>query len=137
MKIWKRNLTLAQMNDMSRHCALGHLGIEFSAQGNDWLEARMPVDARTTQPMGLLHGGISAALAESVGSLAGFLCTEEQQAVVGTDINASHLRPVRDGFVTARATPIRLGTRLQVWQIDIRDNQDKLCCSSRLTLSII
>ena len=137
MSIWKRHLTLAQMNELGSRCSLAHLGIEFIAQGEDWLEATMPVDQHTKQPMGLLNGGVSVALAESVGSLAGFLCVEEPQAVVGTDINASHLRPVRDGFVTARATPIRLGKRVQVWQIDIRDQQDKLCCSSRLTLSVI
>lgn len=137
MNIWKRKLTLPEMNQLCAHCAVAHLGIEFSAQGSDWLEAIMPVDSRTTQPMGLLHGGVSVALAESVGSLAALLCTEESQAVVGTDINASHIRPVKSGIVTARATPIHLGKRTQVWQINIRDSQEKLCCTTRLTLSII
>lgn len=97
MKIWKKTFTLEQLNQFNAQCAVGHLGIQFTAQGEDWLEATMPVDHRTTQPMGFLHGGISAALAETVGSMAGFCCVEENQAVVGLDINASHLRPVREG----------------------------------------
>ncbi len=137
MTIWKRKLSLSEMNRLCANCAVGHLGIEFTAQGENWLEATMAVDNRTTQPMGLLHGGISVALAETVGSLAGLLCLEEPHAAVGTDINASHLRPVKSGKVTARATPLRLGKRTQVWQIDIRDEQENLCCTSRLTLSVI
>lgn len=137
MTIWKRKLSLSEMNQLCANCAVGHLGIEFTAQGENWLEATMPVDNRTTQPMGLLHGGISVALAETVGSLAGLLCLEEPHAAVGMDINASHLRPVKSGKVTARAIPLRLGKRTQVWQIDIRDEQENLCCTSRLTLSVI
>lgn len=135
--IWKKTFTLAQLNDMGKNCAVGHLGIEISAFGDDWLEATMPVDSRTIQPFGLLHGGISVALAETVGSLAGFLCVEEGKAVVGLDINANHLRPVKQGKVTAKATPINLSKNTHVWQIDIRTEEDKLCCVSRLTLSII
>ena len=137
MSIWKKHLTLQQLNDFCQHCAVAHLGIEFTAQGDDWLEARMPIDHRTTQPMGFLHGGISAALAETVASTAGFCCVEANQAVVGLEINASHLRPVKQGYVCAKSSPIRLGKNVQVWQIDIRDEQDKLCCVSRLTLSVI
>ena len=96
----------------------------------------MPVDHRTTQPFGLLHGGVSVALAETIGSLAGFLCIEEGQIALGLNINANHLRPVKKGFVTAKATPIALSQNTHVWQIDIRDEQDKLCCVSRLTLYI-
>lgn len=137
MTIWKKNFTIEQLNRMNENCAVSHLGIQFSAQGDDWLEATMPVDPRTIQPMGFLHGGISVALAETVASMAGFCCVEEKQAVVGLDINASHLRPITSGNVSARATPIRLGKRVQVWQIDIQDEQHKLCCTSRLTLSVI
>ena len=137
MKIWKKNYTLAQLNDFAANCAVAHLGIEFSAQGDDWLEAAMPIDHRTTQPMGYLHGGISCALAETVGSAAGFCCVNEDQAVLGAEINASHLRPVTKGKVTARATPIRLGKNIHVWQINIHDEEHKICCSSRLTLSVI
>lgn len=135
--IWKKNLPLEQLNKIGEKCAVGHLGIQISAIGDNWLEATMPVDHRTTQPFGLLHGGLSVALAETVGSLAGFLCVDEQQAVVGLEVNANHLRPVCQGKVTAKASPLKLGQSTQIWQIDIRDEQDKLCCVSRLTLSVI
>ena len=129
MTIWKKGFTLEQLNEMGKHCAVGHLGIEISAYGENWIEAKMPVDYRTTQPFGLLHGGVSVALAETI-------CIEEGQVALGLDINANHLRPVKKGFVTAKATPIALSQNTHVWQIDIRDEQDKLCCVSRLTLSI-
>lgn len=137
MRIWKKLFTLEQLNRLNRNCAVSHLGIRFTAFGDDWLEATMPVDQRTIQPFGLLHGGVSAALAESVGSMAGGLCVNENQAVAGIEINAAHLRPVKSGEVTARATPVRLGKQLQVWDIHLRDQQDKLCCVSRLTLSVV
>ena len=136
MAIWKKTFTLNQLNEMSKNCAIEHLGIEVSAVGENWIEAKMPVDHRTTQPFGLLHGGVSVALAETIGSLAGFLCIEEGQAALGLDINANHLRPVQQGVVIAKAMPISLSKNIHVWQIDIRDEQDKLCCVSRLTLSI-
>ncbi|MGY4677262.1 hotdog fold thioesterase [Pasteurella sp. P03HT] len=135
--IWKKDYTLEQMNHFCRHSAVEHLAIQFSAQGEDWLEATMPVDQRTTQPMGLLHGGLSVALAETLGSMAGFCCIHHNQDVVGLDINANHLRPVKQGNVTGRATPIHLGRKVQVWQIHIRDQQNKLCCIARLTLSVV
>ena len=106
MAIWKKAFTLKQLNEMGKHCAVGHLGIEISAYGENWIEAKMPVDHRTTQPFGLLHGGVSVALAETIGSLAGFLCIEEGQAALGLDINANHLRPVKQGVVIAKAMPI-------------------------------
>lgn len=138
MKIWKKNLTLEQMNQFNQHCAVSHLGIRFTAQGENWLEATIPVDERTSQPMGFLHGGISAALAETVGSMAGFCCVEENQAVVGLDIYANHLRPVKaPAEVIARAFPIHLGKTTQVWQIDIQEPDKKPCCSARLTVSVI
>lgn len=135
--IWKKQLSLAQLNTMGHNCAIGHLGIEITALGDNWLEASMPVDHRTTQPFGLLHGGISCALAETLGSLGAFLTLEEGRAAVGLEINANHLRPVSAGRVIAKASPIALGKNTQVWQIDIRNEQDKLCCVSRLTLSLI
>ena len=136
MAIWKKAFTLKQLNEMGKHCAVDHLGIEISACGENWIEAKMPVDHRTTQPFGLLHGGVSVALAETIGPLAGFLCIEEGQSALGLDINANHLRPVKQGVVIAKAMPISLSKNIHVWQIDIRDEQDKLCCVSRLTLSI-
>ena len=136
MAIWKKAFTLKQLNEMGKHCAVDHLGIEISACGENWIEAKMPVDHRTTQPFGLLHGGVSVALAETIGSLAGFLCIEEGQSALGLDINANHLRPVKQGVVIAKAMPISLSKNIHVWQIENRDEQDKLCCVSRLTLSI-
>ena len=134
--IWQKNFTLENLNQLCSNSAVSHLGIEISAFGEDWIEATMPVDHRTTQPFGLLHGGISVALAETIGSLAGYLAIEENKIAVGLDINAHHLRSVKQGIVTAKATPISLNRNIHVWQIDIRDEQDKLCCVSRLTLSI-
>ena len=135
--IWQKNFTLENLNQLYSNSAVSHLGIEISAFGEDWIEATMPVDHRTTQPFGLLHGGISVALAETIGSLAGYLAIEENKIAVGLDINAHHLRSVKQGIVTAKATPISLNRNIHVWQIDIRDEQDKLCCVSRLTLSIL
>ena len=135
--IWQKNFTLENLNQLCTNSAVSHLGIEISAFGGDWIEATMPVDHRTTQPFGLLHGGISVALAETIGSLAGYLAIEENKIAVGLDINAHHLRSVKQGIVTAKATPISLNRNIHVWQIDIRDEQDKLCCVSRLTLSIL
>ena len=135
--IWQKNFTLENLNRLCSNSAVSHLGIEISAFGEDWIEATMPVDHRTTQPFGLLHGGISVALAETIGSLAGYLAIEENKIAVGLDINAHHLRSVKQGIVTAKATPISLNRNIHVWQIDIRDEQDKLCCVSRLTLSIL
>ncbi|NYA26015.1 hotdog fold thioesterase [Haemophilus haemolyticus] len=135
--IWQKNFTLENLNQLCSNSAVSHLGIEISAFGEDWIEATMPVDHRTTQPFGLLHGGISVALAETIGSLAGYLAIEENKIAVGLGINAHHLRSVKQGIVTAKATPISLNRNIHVWQIDIRDEQDKLCCVSRLTLSIL
>ena len=135
--IWQKNFTLKNLNQLCSNSAVSHLGIEISAFGEDWIEATMPVDHRTMQPFGLLHGGISVALAETIGSLAGYLAIEENKIAVGLDINAHHLRSVKQGIVTAKATPISLNRNIHVWQIDIRDEQDKLCCVSRLTLSIL
>lgn len=137
MKIWKKEFTPEVLNTLSKDCAVAHLGIQFSAFGDNWLEATMPIDHRTKQPWGILHGGISAALAETVGSAGSVLCVEENQRIVGLEINANHLRPVSEGFVTARATPIQLGRKIHVWQVDIRNQEDKLCCVSRLTLSVL
>ncbi|MDU8925192.1 hotdog fold thioesterase [Pasteurellaceae bacterium LIM206] len=137
MKIWHKDYTLDQLNAIGEHCSLAYLGIRFTAIGEDWLEATMPVDERTKQPFGLLNGGLSVALAESLGSVAGNCVLPDGLAAVGAEVNASHLRPTTSGVVTARATPVKLGKTLQVWQIDIRNEQNKLCCTSRLTLSII
>jgi 1,4-dihydroxy-2-naphthoyl-CoA hydrolase len=113
------------------------LGIEFTAIGDTYLEARMPVDERTMQPMGSLHGGASAALAETVGNAAAYLCVEEGVLCVGLEINANHIRPVGRGWVTARATNLHLGRTTQVWEIKILDEKGQLVCVARLTVAVI
>jgi 1,4-dihydroxy-2-naphthoyl-CoA hydrolase len=115
-----------------------HVGIEFLEVGEDSLTARMPVDRRTIQPAGLLHGGASVVLAETLGSVAASLCLDPQRKTcVGLEINANHVRAVRDGFVTGVATPIHVGNSTQLWQIRITNQQGQLVCISRLTLAVL
>lgn len=137
MAIWQREATLEQLNRRSVGCMVEHLGIRFTAIQDDGLEAVMPVDARTTQPFGLLHGGASAALAETLGSMAGYLCTRGDDSVVGLEINANHLRSAREGEVRGVCRAVHLGRSHQVWQIDIFNQQNQLCCTSRLTTAVI
>ena len=116
----------------------GHLGIEVAGCGDDWLALRLPVDARTHQPFGRLHGGASVALAETAGSMAGALCVDPARfVVVGVEINANHLRPAYSGWVTGTARPESLGRTLQVWSIRIEDEAGKLVCISRFTGAVI
>ncbi|MFM6832302.1 MAG: hotdog fold thioesterase [Novosphingobium sp.] len=133
-----------EMPSMDRLTLLGrdsmpaHLGIEFVDCGEDWVRARMPVDHRTHQPFGRLHGGASVALAETIGSMAGAMVLDPERFVcVGMEINANHLRPVRDGWVYATARPEAVGRSTHVWSIRIEDEAGKLVCVSRLTLAII
>lgn len=135
--IWKRTITLEQLNQVGAACMIGHLGITITRMGEETLEGSMPVDERTRQPFGLLHGGASAVLAETLGSLAGYLCSEDSQQVVGLEINANHLRAVRSGAVHGVCHALHLGRRHQVWQIDIRDDRGLLCCTSRLTTALL
>ena len=115
-----------------------HLGIEFLEVGDNFLTAKMPVDHRTKQPYGLLHGGASCVLAETLGSIASALVVDSSKFIcVGLEINANHIRSVRDGFVTAIATPIHIGGTTHVWDIKIHDDQSKLVCISRLTVAIL
>lgn len=137
MPIWKRSATLAQMNQRSQGTLVAHLGICFTVLGEGVLEATMPVDERTRQPFGLLHGGASVTLAETLGSMAGYLCSEENETVVGLEINANHLRAVREGEVRGVCRAVHVGRTHQVWQIEIFDAQQRLCCTSRLTTSVL
>lgn len=114
-----------------------YIGIEFTAVGDDYLEARMPVDMRTMQPFGLLHGGASAALAETLGSMAAYHCIEEGKLCVGLEINANHIRAARGGWVTGRARPLHLGKTTHVWEIRISDERGDTVCVSRLTMMIL
>jgi 1,4-dihydroxy-2-naphthoyl-CoA hydrolase len=131
-----KNATVSQINAFAINM-LKHLAIEFTEVGEDFVSAKMPVDERTQQPMGLLHGGASVVLAESLGSVAGQLCVEEGQYCVGLEINANHLKSVKSGFVYGTAKPIHVGKRTQVWEIRIVDEADDLVCISRITLAVI
>lgn len=117
---------------------VSHLGITFTEIGPDYLKATMPVDHRTRQPLGLLHGGASVVLAETLGSTAGSCCVDlERFFVVGIEINANHLRSVQEGIVEGTARPVHLGGSTQVWEIRILDASEQLICISRLTLSVL
>jgi 1,4-dihydroxy-2-naphthoyl-CoA hydrolase len=130
--------SLDQLNATSKDNMVSHLGIVFTAIGDDFIEATMPVDSRTKQPVGLLHGGANVVLAETLGSIAASLTVnKEKQAVVGLEINANHLKSVREGLVKGTAKPIHLGKTTQVWEIKIVNEANRLCCISRLTMAIL
>jgi 1,4-dihydroxy-2-naphthoyl-CoA hydrolase len=138
MGIWHRQFTSAEVGEFQRDTMGEHLGIEVTDVGADYLEARMPVDGRTMQPDRILHGGASVALAETLGSVGGSMCIDRERfQIVGVEINANHLRPAMSGHVTGRASPIHLGRRTQVWNIEIRDERGRLVCVSRLTVAVI
>ena len=128
---------LAALNAMSPNTAMEPLGIVFTEVGHDFLRATMPVDRRTHQPYGLLHGGASVLLAETLGSSAAMQCVGDDEACVGIEINANHLRGVREGLVTGTARPLHVGGRTQVWEIRIEDERQRLVCISRLTVAVI
>ncbi|MBX7109875.1 MAG: hotdog fold thioesterase [Chitinophagales bacterium] len=136
--IWKSVIDLQELNEWHNNSMQQHVGIEFTEAGDDYLKATMPVDYRTKQPMGLLHGGASVVLAESLGSVASVLCIDTTtQTVVGLEINANHIKTARDGYVTGVARPIHLGRSTQVWEIKIYNEQEKLICISRITNAIL
>lgn len=138
MAIWTRDTTIEQLNGGSRGTVLEMMGIAYTEIGEDYLCATMPVNENTRQPYGILHGGSSVVLAESLGSVCGFLCVREpNQYVVGLDINANHIRSKRDGVVTGTSRPYHIGGRTQCWDIRIEDEQNRLICISRLTLAVL
>jgi 1,4-dihydroxy-2-naphthoyl-CoA hydrolase len=138
MTVWRSLLTLQELNSGRDGTLVGHLGIEFTEIGADFIRATMPVDGRTRQPYGLLHGGASVALAETLGSTGAVMCvdTKEYQCV-GQEINANHVRAARTGLVTGTARPVHLGGRTQVWTIDIVNEAGELVCISRLTMAVV
>lgn len=136
--IWHGEVSRSVLVDMSRGCLIEALGIEITEILPESLHGRMPVDARTTQPAGVLHGGASVAFAETLTSLAGFLAVDRNRFhVVGMEINANHLRPAATGWVTGVARPIHRGERVHVWEVRIADDRDRLVCISRCTLAVI
>lgn len=139
MTIFTRKLTTDALNARSANTMVSHLGIEFAGMGDDYLEARMPVDHRTKQPLGLLHGGASVALAETLGSMAAACCIDtDTHFVVGLEINANHLRTAKEGYVVGRATPLHIGKKTHVWEIRIvNESGGELVCVSRITIAIL
>jgi 1,4-dihydroxy-2-naphthoyl-CoA hydrolase len=136
--IWRVQATPEQFVEHARNTLAEHLGIRVTEIGPDYLRATMPVNSYTHQPMGILHGGASVALAETVGSLAANLCVDiEKYVCVGQEINANHVRSAASGLVTGTARPFHIGGRSQVWGIEIRDEKDKLVCVSRLTMAVV
>lgn len=137
-QVFREPVNLDSINALSRGSLIDHLGIVFTAAGDDWLQATMPVDARTRQPYGLLHGGASVVLAETLGSSAGNLCVDPAtQVCVGLEINANHLRAAREGVVTGTARALHVGRSTQVWEIRIDNSAGKPVCISRLTLAVV
>lgn len=130
--------SLDQLNKQSQNTMISHLGITFTEILNDRLSATMPVDERTKQPMGLLHGGANVVLAETLGSVAASLTIDlSKQVCVGLEINANHLKGVKSGLVTGTTNPIHIGKSTQVWEVKIKNSQGTLCCISRITLAIL
>ena len=132
------NIQINDLNDRGKETLSEHLGIEFTEVGADFVTARMPVDHRTVQPLRLLHGGASVALAETVGSTAANLVVDRKNFVcLGLDINANHIRPAKSGYVYGTARPLHLGKKTQVWEIKITDEEEKMVCISRLTMAVV
>lgn len=135
--IWKKPFTVELASRSGQGTAVSHLGIEILEIGDDYIRGRVPVDERTKQPFGLLHGGVSVVLAETLGSLAGFYAAPPGQAVVGLDINANHLKAARSGWVTGTAKPVHIGKSTQVWAIEMVNEDGDLTCVSRLTVAVL
>ncbi len=134
---FRRRPPIGELNAQSEGCAVGHMGIELIELGADFLRGRMPVDARTKQPYGLLHGGSSALLAETLGSMAANLCLDEGAGqAVGIELNCNHVRAATAGWVIGTARPLHVGRSTQVWDIRIEDEQGRLICASRLTMAV-
>lgn len=137
-RIFPDYITLDAVNSMSQGCMVEHLGIKFIEVGDDYIIATMPVDERTKQPMGLLHGGASVALAETMGSVGATLTIDlNKQYAVGVEINANHIKSAKSGLVTGTAKPLHIGRGTQVWSIEIENEQEQLVAVSRITMAIL
>ena len=136
--IWNKPIDIDRLNDFEKNVLPGHLGIKITEVGPDYICASMPVDHRTKQPFGVLHGGASVVLAETLGSIGGYLCLKDEHAACfGLTINSNHIRSVQDGYVNGKATPYHIGRTTQVWDIKIYNEADKLVNVSRLTLAVV
>ncbi len=137
MRIWTKPISVESITALSAGSAVSHLGMEFLEVGDDFIRGRVPVDERTRQPYGLLHGGVSVALAETLGSVAAGHVVSEGHMVVGLDINANHLKSASSGWVTGIARPVHIGRSTQVWNIDMHNDDGELTCVSRLTMAVL
>lgn len=138
MRLFPASITPEALNMLSKNTMAEQIGIEFTAVGADYLEAKMPVDSRTHQPFGMLHGGASVALAETMGSVAAACCVDTaREFCVGLDINANHVRSVRKGFVKGITRPLHIGKKTHVWEIRIVNEADELVCISRITMAVL
>jgi len=138
MRLWKQDTSLAEVNGWSANTMIEGLGIQVVDVGDDYVRGTMPVDARTHQPYGLLHGGASVSLAETLGSIGAMLCVDAAtELAVGVEINANHVRGVTSGTVTGTARPIHVGRSMQVWEIRIEDERGRLVCIARLTVAVV
>lgn len=137
MAIWKRDINTEIVTKRNQKTMSDFLGITFIEVADDYIVAKMPVDDRTKQPVGIMHGGASCVLAETVGSVAANFCVDDAHYCVGLDINTNHIRSIREGFVLGKATPYHLGRSTQVWSIEIKDEQDRLISVNRLTMAVL
>lgn len=138
MSIWLNPITVDDLNKYQQQTLVTHLGIRYIEIGEDYLKATMPVDARTKQPAGILHGGASATLAETLGSTGANLVVDRSKTLcVGLELNCNHIRAMREGQVTGTARPLHIGKSTQVWEIRITDDQDRLVCVSRITMAVL
>jgi 1,4-dihydroxy-2-naphthoyl-CoA hydrolase len=137
--MFNSEIDLEKINSLGKNNIGSYLGIEYTEIGKDYLIAKMPVDDRTRQPFGILHGGASVVLAETLGSVASMLCLDDpaKQKAVGLEINANHLRPVSEGWVYGKVTSIHIGKKTHVWDIKITDQNQKMVCISRITVMIV
>jgi 1,4-dihydroxy-2-naphthoyl-CoA hydrolase len=137
MRIWKKEISVELLARSHDNTAPSTLGMEFLEVGDDFIRARVPVDRRTVQPFGILHGGVSVVLAETLGSCGAYYSVPEGQRAVGLDINANHLRAVMSGWVTGVARPVHRGRTTQVWQIDMTNDEGEMTCVSRITMAVL
>ena len=137
MRIWKQAISVELLTASGANTAVSHLGIEFLEVGDNFIRARVPVDARTIQPYGLLHGGVSVVLAETLGSCGAACSAPEGHRTVGLEINANHLKGTTSGWVTGIARPVHIGRSTQVWQIELTNDAGELTCVSRITMAVL
>ena len=137
MRIWKQPISVESLTAVSANSAVSLLGIEFLEVGDDFIRARVPVDSRTVQPYGLLHGGVSVVLAETLGSCGAASCVPAGHRVVGLDINANHLKGTSSGWVTGITRPVHTGRSTQVWAIEMTNDAGELTCVSRITMAVL